>query len=408
MTSSLRPRPITPLARFLGFVAAGIALLVALTAATVGLRNGTTASPRNFGGQQGPSAGVALMATDGSFASRVLVPQTAFTLDGELATVVRLNERLHPTTSMTASTLFHAVHLFGPSATVLDTSGKPLRALDVILDGRVAKRYFGSESVLTRTRYGVAFRPFYASLLSASQETSEAHPGQGLAVLAEAGIPLNTPIYDADGQAHLVSDILSDVEAQFQLKGEFFWDAVALTLYTWPRASWTNKFGERFSCDDVANALLKCKVSQWSCGGTHSLIALTVLLRADRERSVLASHTRMAVENYLRATVASLRASQLSEGGWPIRWYLSSASPQARVKPIAPMKVILATGHHLEWLIRLPSDLQPDDGFYALCGERLLRLWRDELSMHVPNGRNYCPMSHAGHVLMCLAKGNAR
>jgi len=63
---------------------------------------------------------------------------------------------------------------------------------------------------------------------------------------------------------------------------------------------------------------------------------------------------------------------------------------------------VLTTGHHVEWLMLLPPDLQPPRECFQVALRWLqVRLEVDDLDTI---RQNYCPYSHAGRVLRVLSR----
>lgn len=344
---------------------------------------------------EGPGKGVAGGA---SLAARALrphrcgpTPVTAVNLDGVI-------DSMRPRQGQNLSVLLHSLLLFG--------AGVPLRgdtdrmgALDIVLDADRSATLFDGARALVQTRYGAAFPLVERSTVSAHQCGAQAHRGQALAALATAGIRLDQPIKLDAGNAGTVRMLLDDLCANFALDGEIYWDCLALSLYLPP--SWTNKFGERLTFDDLATELISRGYDDSACFGTHQLIALTVLLRVDALERVLSKNRRDAVRGCLRDAVALLSRTQEEVGVWSSNWSKQpiDETPYAKLFGVAPpslLERVHVTGHHLEWLVLLPDDLRPAEPLLAASAkwlsQTLLAEWR-----HDPRWPedNYCTATHA-------------
>ena len=125
------------------------------------------------------------------------------------------------------------------------------------------------------------------------QPERQAHEDQLLAVLAEAGVPLSTPLTTGRGQAS-AQRLLDDTLANFDLKqAEPEWSALSVVLYLPPQRSWTDKYGKVLTFDDLAEELMdRTFQANLPCAGTHLIYTLTALLRADEQEPVLTPTVR--------------------------------------------------------------------------------------------------------------------
>lgn len=296
------------------------------------------------------------------------------------------------------SIMLHAVRLFGPKVDFPEPgSDRKVQAFDIALDVREGRAFFGPRPCLIETRSGtrnlVAPRPRGEG---SRMPERQAHIDQLLASLAESGVPTDRPITTDTGPS-TVRSILDDSLANFDLGQEIEWSALAFALYLPPRREWSDRFGRRYTFDDLV-AEMKSRPfdrERISCEGTHLLYSLAVVLRADRVEPILSPAGRGSLRDYMAETVSRLLASQGPDGGWEPGWHRHSGE-EALADESGPKRV-LVTGHHLEWLLLLPDDIRPPD-------ERLRRaaVWtRERLSRATDKAiaDDYCPYSHAVHVL---------
>ena len=317
----------------------------------------------------------------------------------------RVLSRLRATKGMSASELFHAIHLFGGDVLTPPGSlaGDRRRVLDVLLDVPAAAQLFDGAQTLATTRYGVRSPLNDPGLLGTQQGGAQAHRGQLLAVLAAQGVPGDRPIRLGDGTPRVVKAIRDDLAANFSMEGEIAWDAVALAFYHDGRG-WTNKFGHRFTFDQVADELARRNPALESCSGTHALISLTTLVKVDGRKPILSPEARSRAILTLARQVERARASQREDGGWEIDWYMPGPRRPSEGKASSPEDRLLATGHLVEWLMLLPEPLRP--GVEVLePGAR----WLKSALAAMPDDpawvdKNYCPIVHAARSLKLLAK----
>jgi hypothetical protein len=318
-----------------------------------------------------------------------------------------LVERLRSDRPLAMGEVLHALRLFGAEMTCKPPtgSGQPLPLLDAVLDNQTGRALFGSDNApLIETREGVRSRVVQRREARWQRERQN-HEDQLLAVLAEVGVPLSRSVRTESGE-HTVRNILDDLLANFDLKkGEFEWAALSVTLYLPPRNSWVDRYGKTYTLDDVALELMgRLGRPDLSCAGTHLLYSMTVLLRVDEQEPVLSPEVRGQLREKLRETALSVRRVQTAEGAWGPNWSsLAEGKLDRGLAGAFPTdQGVLATGHHVEWLMLLPPDLLPPrDCFLAALRWLQVRLEVDDLEkLRV----HYCPYSHAGRVLQVLSR----
>ena len=117
--------------------------------------------------------------------------------------------------------------------------------------------------------------------------------------------------------------VVNDLQANFVLEGEIYWDAVALALDVPPVSSWKNKFGKEFTFDMLCDELVRRDPANSSCSGTHRLISLAILLAADAETKILSDECREHVRGHLASVAELLTREQLADGSWQNDWHYS-------------------------------------------------------------------------------------
>jgi hypothetical protein len=308
--------------------------------------------------------------------------------------------RLDPGRVDSVSLALHALRLFGPAAECQGEQGREA-LLDVVLEHERGLAHFGGMPTLIDTGYGVRCRTAHPRNVR-RQLWREGHPNQFLAVLGEVGVPLNRPLSTGNGR-RVVRHLLEDALATFDLEhGQFEWSALAFALYLPPRSSWEDKYGNRYTFDDLARELMRRPFSPESpCAATHQLYSLTALLRADEKAPVLSGPVRGQLREYLRQAAEQVCRAQAADGNWGPHWYEPQGRPERPPQGAAEnAAAVLATGHHVEWLTRLPPEMVPSQERLARAVRWLhVRLLSDPAPVL---GEHYCPYSHAARVLMDL------
>ena len=271
----------------------------------------------------------------------------------------------------------------------------------ILTDSELSKAYFDEPLGFT-TRSGVRYKS-----MSEGDRVGEGHRDYCLAAFAELGLPLTTPIH-VTGRAMTLADLLHDSVDNFYLKEkEIEWTATALFLCLPPQSEWTNRYGEQFTFDDLAREILRRRFGDSSCGGSHLLYSLAVLVRVDRVCPVMSEPVRQAVVSRLRECVAALVRSQGAEGYWTRAWYQRiDAAPKVRqlTPPDTLSDRLLITGHVLEFMLVLPAEMQPQGDVFNRGGawlhQRLQRMSAADVKA------DYCPYTHCLKVLEILSAAN--
>ena len=280
--------------------------------------------------------------------------------------------------------------------------------LRLLIDERYGQSYFGAPAV-TKTRHGIEFVGSNISSKS-NHINSESHRDQCLASLAELGVPLSTTVH-ADGQELTIEAALTDSLANFHLKQkELQWTAIAYALYLPPRKAWVNKFGERFTLDNLVDELLAAPFEESSCAGTHLGYALTLLYRADgKHDELLSPSVRDRLRKRLERTVTAALSMQSEDGSWPIDWAREIQPASERV-PSADVEAaegrLLVTGHLAEWMLYLPPEFAvPDERLQRAAHWLLARL--EAFKSDLIDDDIVCPYTHAACAVMALSRASA-
>ena len=175
------------------------------------------------------------------------------------------------------SYLLHHILNWGVDARfTIDTSAVSGRTmLEILTDGRADPLYGPKAPLLYRAHDG---RPRLARF---GEPGSEGHPYQVLATFAALGLPSSQRIQSGTNST-TIAQLLEAVRSDFHLQGEIEWTTICLACYAPARRSWTNRWGRTFDFDIIANQFLTRPPGEGACAGTHTLYALTMLLRVQR------------------------------------------------------------------------------------------------------------------------------
>jgi len=374
------------------------AAIAALSLTTLGLLLGVVL---NDPGANVPETAVPL---EPSLARSVLSPTQARLSDLDSSCAAEAAERLRPPIEASLSGLLHGLHLWGRDLTVQLPDGDRTDAVSVLLNSGVAEQFFRGAAPLAPTQHGLRVPLFAATLLGTDQPSAEGHRGQLLSVLAALDIPLTHPVRVA-GQDYTVRDILNDTLANMQLsEHELAWYTTAIALYM-PTQPWQDKWGRTYCLDDLASELVQRTPEGASCAGAQDLIALTIILRVDDLQHPLERGVRQRVTHRLQVAVAQLARSQYSDGSWRLDWHQSGerGGATAAISDLRSHDALLATGHHLEWLLLLPESLAVEPKVVEQAAVWLMRAIAVQTAEPELVWQRYCPLIHGVRSLQMLA-----
>lgn len=299
----------------------------------------------------------------------------------------------------------HALPLYGTDLELDLGSERQELALDVLLDSELSTSLIGN-ALLRKTDHGARVRKNVFYYVDGNDDASEPHYGQLISALALEGLQLDTQITYADGSHGALRDLIAELRYSFSKQGEVFWDAVGLSIYSKPNeTAWYDKFGEAHSYDDLLSELLSRRDDESSCCGTHKPIAIAILLAVDETNHILSTSARQKGIEYLERLKIALLQSMDTEGFWLPDWYRhlgdeSTQSPELKASVEGQM---LATSHHLYWMLLLPDDLRPGDYVFLRAGRWLQAQLFINLASEEWWRENYCPATHSAYIVLQLS-----
>ncbi len=117
------------------------------------------------------------------------------------------------------------------------------------------------------------------------------------------------------------------------------------------------------------------------------------LIRLDDQFDILSDAERINAWGYLESVRDRITESQFQDGHWPSNWPDGQAAIE---KPVEDelKNIVIATGHHLEWLSIAPKELHPPE-------EKIQRAmqWVIKTTKELPQEKileNYTFFSHIG------------
>ncbi len=142
--------------------------------------------------------------------------------------------------------------------------------------------------------YGI--HPIQSGSYDAVEYRAESHYGKLTMLMALAGMPLSTPVTTSSGRVGTLADVLQDTIMNFGWEQELEFIGCSLAFWLPPERSWSNKFGETFTFDELMDRLLAAPLGKGCCGGTHVPYTVVVLLRVNEQHQILELKTKERAE----------------------------------------------------------------------------------------------------------------
>ncbi len=315
------------------------------------------------------------------------------TFDPAVLDVVRQRLRVSP--QMAFSDLLHWLRIFAVQASPEYLAASSRDALALLTDARRIEERYGQAGVIVPTKNGVRFLSRLSGL-DLKSNSRPSHPCQELAIFGEIGLPSSTTITTAVGDFSLkdaIRDCLRNLQVREAMCQEPEWATQVLVHYLPPVRSWRNRWGEELTFERWTEFLIDRDVARYSCGGTHLLHSLALILQANSQHPVLsrdlAERVRRVCVNFSR----TIEATQHSDGAWRSDWRQANVIGEQYAR-----SGVHLTGHILESQLYLPKDLRISDRAAGLALRYLAGAYRISDEQVVSD--EYCYYSHAGFVLL--------
>ncbi len=237
------------------------------------------------------------------------------------------------------------------------------------------------------------------------EEGTSVHHDHLLACLTEAGISLSQPVFTPNRRDLTFRDVLRQALRDFRFdERETEWSAMAFGLWLPPTKSWHLTDGREMSFDMLAERLLRGHNKMGTCGGTHRLYSMMVLLRLDEEFDILSDVIQARVFQHLESVRDILKVCQFEDGHWPYNWSDGEDAVKKADLSIPLYRHVIATGHHLEWLSIAPESLHPPREQIRQAAAWIIKRTVEMNESEILE--NYTFYSHVGNALCLWRKTN--
>lgn len=182
----------------------------------------------------------------------------------------------------------------------------------------------------------------------------EGHANQSLAILSMLGLPVTHELKAGD-KTITIGDMINHAKMEINSKEEVSWSLWALSRYLPPESTWTNKDGEVWSIDRMAQLqltrLLSKPMMKHPCGGTHAMFALAHARNIRLQSSLPNRGIWLQVDQQIQKCIQLARVQQQNNGQFSTKFFDAKATEADFDKRIA------SSGHVLEFLmISLPQE----------------------------------------------------
>ena len=244
--------------------------------------------------------------------------------------------------------------------------------------------------------YGI--HPIQSGSYDAIEYRAETHFGKLTMLMGLANIPLSTPVTTSSGRVGAIADILQDTIMNFGWEQELEFVGCSLAYWLPPERSWTNKFGETFTFDELMERLLDEPLGKGCCAGTHVLYTVMTLLRVDEQVPILEPKIRAKAETWFKRVVTVLEKTQQEDGTWRRDW--GETGQKGYLYGDSVLDNITIIGHHLEWMGLAPERFRVSQQTIQKSVVTLVEQIEQQPPLEHRAFKSILPCSHAG-VALC-------
>lgn len=250
------------------------------------------------------------------------------------------------TTTHGAWQILHGVLAYGDAFTVETPEGeKP--ALASILDGEAVDGF----QLVTGDNLGDPPRPGMRMEMQPSTKIGQGHRDQWLAIVAQCGLPPETPLRSGD-RTFTIADWLRQAEHDVprNLELEFSWSLIALTSYHDTNYRWTARDGAEYSTELLLQSELEQSLEASVCGGTHRLIGIAMSCNQRRAEGRPMTGVWAEADSLLADSIDLARQNQNADGSYSVAYLHRPGWTRDLGETLG------TTGHVLEFLALAASD----------------------------------------------------
>jgi hypothetical protein len=236
--------------------------------------------------------------------------------------------------------VLHGILAYG-SDFELQTPTGPQPALAYLLSGQAV----GGFEAEPGDKFGTKKRPGLRMAMQPSTKIGQGHRDQWLAVIAQSGLPLDTPI---KGKTHTftLEDWMRQAEFDVprNLEREFSWSLIALTSYRKTNHRWMGRDGSQYSTESLLGSELEQSLPDSVCGGTHRLIGMAMALNQRREEGQPITGVWADADLLITGAIQLAKQNQNPDGSYSVAYLHRPGWTRDMGETLG------STGHVLEFL----------------------------------------------------------
>ena len=257
----------------------------------------------------------------------------------------RIHRRLS-TETHGAWQILHGVLAYGDQFTIETPEGQQ-QALQSLLDGDAVD---GFEPTMGDP-LGDPQRAGLRMLMQPGTKVGQGHRDQWLAIVAQCGLPLETPVR-AGEHTFTIADWMrqSQYDVPRNLELEFSWSLIPLVIYHDTEHRWTARDGAEYSTADLLRSELDQSIPSSVCGGTHRLIGVAMSLRKRRSEGRPVTGIWLDAESLLDNAIQSAKQNQNPDGSYSVAYLHRPGWTRDLGETLG------TTGHVLEFLAFAAAD----------------------------------------------------
>lgn len=244
--------------------------------------------------------------------------------------------------------VLHGILAYG-SDFELQTPTGPQPALAYLLSGQGVGGFDAEQG----DKFGIEKRPGLRMAMQPSTKIGQGHRDQWLAVIAQSGLPLNTPI-KGKTNTFTLEDWMRQAEfdVPMNLEREFSWSLIALTSYRNTNHIWMGRDGSQYSTESLLGSELEQSLPDSVCGGTHRLIGMAMALNQRRKERQPITGVWADADNLITAAIQLAKQNQNPDGSYSVAYLHRPGWTRDMGETLG------STGHVLEFLaIAAPTQI---------------------------------------------------
>ncbi len=259
-----------------------------------------------------------------------------------------LSQRTLSSSTHGAWQVLHGILAYGAEFEIQTPTG-PQAALAYLLSGQAVAGF----EVEQGDKFGTEKRVGLRMAMQPSTKIGQGHRDQWLAVIAQSGLPLDTPI---KGKTHTftLEDWMRQAEFDVprNLEREFSWSLIALTSYRKTNHRWMGRDGSQYSTESLLGSELEQSLPDSVCGGTHRLIGLAMSLNQRRKEQQPITGVWANADTLIAAAIQLAKQNQNPDGSYSVAYLHRPGWTRDMGETLG------STGHVLEFLaIAAPTQI---------------------------------------------------